>query len=367
MVLSEPQIVWVPRRGSGSRPVPDVSFTERVVLEALVSQLGDELRPLQGALQLTSLRDPQEGDRAAFEKRPLEQPGDVVVIADVASFYEYVDHDVLEQDVVELTGDVELALALRESLRDLMGRDIGIPQGPRASDLIADLYLSGTDRVVQRAGLDLQRFNDDFLFAAADRSDAERQLVRLEASLRGRGLLLNHAKTRVVEKEQYQAWLTALDERLQGAALTVASMNFYGFDPDEFAEVDLGELSREAVELAFAEALDDKEPDPYSINHRLIERALPLLAAGESPAPLDRLAALALEWGAHARNLCALPARTRRDRTRNRDDRRRVRDAHDSAAPSLTLGPRLADRRACPFCRRDPRPRRRMATARAHG
>ena len=187
MVLSEPQIVWVPRRGSGSRPVPDVSFTERVVLEALVSQLGDELRPLQGALQLTSLRDPQEGDRAAFEKRPLEQPGDVVVIADVASFYEYVDHDVLEQDVVELTGDVELALALRESLRDLMGRDIGIPQGPRASDLIADLYLSGTDRVVQRAGLDLQRFNDDFLFAAADRSDAERQLVRLEASLRGRG------------------------------------------------------------------------------------------------------------------------------------------------------------------------------------
>ena len=107
----------------------------------------------------------------------------------------------------------------------------------------------------------------------------------------------------MVEKEQYQAWLTALDERLQGAALTVASMNFYGFDPDEFAEVDLGELSREAVELAFAEALDDKEPDPYSINHRLIERALPLLAAGESPAPLDRLAALALEWGAHARNL----------------------------------------------------------------
>ena len=303
MSLAEPEVVWVPRRGNGSRPVPDVSFRERVVLEALVGRLADLLAPYQAVLGLHPIDGAEAGERGQFENRPLQRPGDVVVIADVSSFYEYVDHDVLEQDVVELTGDVDLATALRQALREITGREVGIPQGPRSSDLLADLYLSGVDRLVRRGGLDLHRFNDDFLFAAKDRSEARQHLERLEAALRNRGLVLNHAKTRVVERALYEKWLAALDERLEGAALAVASIDFYGFDPVEFSEVELGDLSADAVEYALLGALDDREPDPYSINHRLIERALPLLAAAESTAPLDRLEEIVLDWGAHTRNL----------------------------------------------------------------
>jgi hypothetical protein len=302
-VLTQPEVVWVPRRGNGSRPVLDVSFNERVVLEALIGLLKEALRPYQAVLGLRTLEEPDEDARDRFEQLPLGHAGEVVVMADVASFFEYVDHNILERDIVELAADVDLATAIREALLEVTGREVGIPQGPRSSDFLADLYLNATDRAAWRAGLDVHRFNDDYVFAAADHSDAQQKLVVLETALRDRGLILNHAKTRIVPRSTYQAWLKSLSTRLKSAALEVADPAFYGFDPDEFSHVELGDLSRDAVELAFFEALHDEEPDPYSVNHRVVDAAFALLAAAHSTSPLEWLDKLALDWGAHARNL----------------------------------------------------------------
>ena len=301
VVFIAPEVVWVPRRDAGSRPVPDVPFFQKALLEGLTELLKGALAPYQGVLCMRSLDEQAENERGQFERAPLEDAGDVIVMADIASFYEYVDHGVLEQDVVELAGDVELAAALRRVLGEIAQREVSLPQGPRASDLLADMYLSAVDRSAARAGLHLHRLNDDFVFAAESRADAAKKLVALEDALRGRGLTLNHAKTRVVTRSLYESWLVALDERLKGAAVVVARMSFYGFDPVQFSQVEVGDDDPAVFEEAFVTALEDQEPDPYSVNHRLIERTLPVLAAAENTTPLEVLETLAREWGAHAR------------------------------------------------------------------
>jgi RNA-directed DNA polymerase len=228
--------VWVPRRDHGSRPVADVPFLERALLECLTELLRSTVAPYREELCLGSLGAPAEGERGEFELAPLGDPGDVIVVTDISSFYEYVDHGLLEREILELTGDVDLSVAIRQALGEITQRDIGIPQGPRSSDVLADLYLSAVDRVGARAGLKLHRFNDDFAFAARSDSEAERKLVELENALRGRALTLNHSKTRVVSRDVYESWLEALDERLRGAAVAVASTGFYGLTPSNFRQ-----------------------------------------------------------------------------------------------------------------------------------
>jgi hypothetical protein len=301
ILFRPPEIVWVPRRDAGGRPVPDVAFAERVILEALTEALKDALAPYRGALSMRSMDEQVGSERSQFERAPLEDDGAVVVITDISSFYEYVDHALLEQDVVELAGDVDLATALRDALGEVTQREIGLPQGPRASDLLADLYLSAIDRSMARAGFRLHRLNDDFAFAATSRGDAASKLIALEDALRARGLTLNHAKTRVVDRATYEGWLQALDERLEGAAVAVAQPSFYGFDPVQFSQVEVGDDDPEVFEEAFVGALKDEEPDPYSVNHRLIERTLPVLAAAESTTPLELIETLIRDWEAHSR------------------------------------------------------------------
>lgn len=99
------------------------------------------------------------------------------MLADVANFYETIDHEKLNQDVVELTGDVLLAEAIQENLLSITGRAFGIPQGPRSSDALADLYLAGVDRELARSAIPFWRFNDDYLLTAQDAREPEALLL----------------------------------------------------------------------------------------------------------------------------------------------------------------------------------------------
>jgi len=248
------------------------------------------------------LGDPDEGDRQRVEWAPIEAGAEYVAITDVAAFYEYVDHSRLTQDIVELTGDVELASAIQDQLSEVMGREFGLPQGPRSSDILADLYLSAVDRALTRAGIQMWRFNDDFVLAASSERHAQLLIQRLDHALRPRGLALNNAKNRVTGGSTYRGWVETLKTRLSEAAIAEATVGGYSFfDPEAFSDIELGDLPVDAVEQMLTATLDSDEPDPYNVNDRLLPQALQILAKARSTVPLERLDDLVSDWPSHAR------------------------------------------------------------------
>ncbi len=202
-----------------------------------------------------------------------------------------------------LTGDAELAGAIKGALSELMGRRFGLPQGPPGSDIFASLYLSRVDRVLMRAGVRATRFNDDYLFKADSAAGGRRDVAALERALRDLGLILNHEKTQVMTAEQYEEGLSAYQELLQAAAIeTVELPAGYTFDPDEFEGISLESADEEVIVAAFERAIDDAE-HPFPARQRMIDTALPYLAGFQNLKPLQRLDVLVETWPAHIRNV----------------------------------------------------------------
>lgn len=302
--LQPADIVFAHRYSSGTRPVSDLSIEARLVVEALAKRLVDRLATDADLLGLAPHIAPAQGQKMHFERWPLEAPRPAyVAMADVASFYEYVDHDLLANEIVELTGDPRLAEAINSTLSDLLRRRFGLPQGPQGSDVFATVYLSRVDRLLLRAGVAVERFNDDYLLKAESVARARRDLAALERSLRDLGLILNHEKTQVLTADQYEDGLSAYQELLEAAAIdTVELPPGYTFDPEAFEDISLENADEETIEAAFERALDDEE-HPFPARQRMIDTALPYLAAFENLKPLERIDVLVETWPAHIRNV----------------------------------------------------------------
>ena len=275
-----------------------------MVIEALAKLLADRLAADSDLLGLSGHLAPEQGQKIDFERWPLEEPRPAYIgMADVASFYEYIDHDVLANEIVELTGDSRLAVAVKEVMSEIVGRSFGVPQGPRGSDIFASVYLSRVDRLMLRAGVIMRRFNDDYVIKAESIAQVRRELATLERSLRDLGLILNHEKTQVLSAEQYEKGLSAYQKLLEEAAIeTVELPPGYTFDPDAFADISLDIADEEIIEAAFDRALDDRE-HPFAARQRMIDTALPYLAAFQNLTPLTRMDASSSRGPRHVRNV----------------------------------------------------------------
>lgn len=105
---------------------------------------------------------PRGEDRRKVQETLAAKDSAYVLMTDVASFYEYVDHDVLADELLELTGDESGVSALSGLLGELMRSRRGLPQGPLSVGDLADVYLSAVDRRLVRDDFELYRFTDDY-------------------------------------------------------------------------------------------------------------------------------------------------------------------------------------------------------------
>lgn len=132
----------------------------------------------------------------------------VVVEADIASFFDNVDHDPLLDAVAERVVDRKILKAIRALLaagvfvgEQLLSTDTGTPQGGVISPLLANVYLHRLDRVweTRHRGLGrLIRYADDLVIVCRYESQAERALVVLREELDRLHLAVAPAKTRIV-------------------------------------------------------------------------------------------------------------------------------------------------------------------------
>ena len=205
--------VPVPKRTFTTRSAAVCTLRDRVVFEALVTLAQPRIAShlVSAEVLLWPRADETLPMWNEFERAPLSRGGGYVVSADVAGFYESIDHNRLKLSLADAGIQSELRSAITAMLNDLMTADRGLPQGVQASDPLATLYLSPVDSALQRAGITFWRHGDDFRLWAPTYPKALAAIFELEQALRGRGLLLNSGKLHIERLSKYTAALNDVD------------------------------------------------------------------------------------------------------------------------------------------------------------
>lgn len=188
--------------GRGARPLSLLGLKERLIYRGAVSLIERDV----------GLPDRSRETHEAFLRAPLgSEDCRYVLKADVASYYQFVDHERLVDEVVAQVGD-DLAVGLAvELLREATGRRFGLPQLSSASDTLAEIYIEPIRRVVAREGFPVWRFADDLRVSCRSYEEALAALEITDHAARELGLILNEMKTSTPGRRTYEMSLTAQD------------------------------------------------------------------------------------------------------------------------------------------------------------
>lgn len=332
-VTQPADVVFADKGWRGTRPLNVMALEHRVLYRALV----DALTP---ALPEHLRERPQYDD---FQQAPLAVSETTHISkTDIASYYVYVDHDLLADELIAQTGDELVIDALRELLEIVMGRRVGLPQVHQSSRLLGDAYIDPVRRRLRRSGIEVFTYSDDFRIASRSLGLARSALAACEAEVRTLGLVLNEKKTYTYTRSHYQESLGAFTRAEQGlfdeGQLTPAEQFFFREDysdddddndddepttpdspltlgatpiggPIDDAEVTEDDApasapdSDDAQRAAAAQkawriwALEDESEEAQSglkaaVTQSLLGQALPVLGATQSDDPLTALPAL---------------------------------------------------------------------------
>ncbi|MEX0153478.1 reverse transcriptase domain-containing protein [Microbacterium sp. LMI1-1-1.1] len=316
-------VVFIEKNRPGRRPITEMSLSDRVLFRALVDLIAESLPP----------HIVKRTPNADFKKAPVLVPGTRYVSkSDVASYYEYVDHNRLAVELEGQTGEATAVAALIELLGAVMGRRVGLPQVHQSSDILGDTYIDPARRRLRRAGYHVTTYADDFRIASATLADARAALEACAREVRTLGLTLNESKTFTYTSVNYLFSLDAfakaekeLFEDVDGSSedLSLLFLSDYSDEAAGSAEdvvrtlaasVAQPVLEDDVLEAIKTDVTSDVAPEQVraaerawelwleedgseervsttaaAISETLLERALPILGRAGNRTPLDRL------------------------------------------------------------------------------
>lgn len=288
---------------NGIRPVPVVGLPERVIYRAITNYLLRDISPPARSMQ--DYRAFVLGPvLAAIPENlfPIESEDDFefqyIAEADVAAFYQYVDHAILREELYLQTSEVEATKILMEILGEIAGGDFGIPQLLDPSDQLSEIYIRILERDIVRQGLKVWRYNDDIRILARTYHDALNCLERVSDSARRLGLVLNDHKTFISKLLTYAGKYFKSDSTDDDDA----QIDPRTMDPEtgDYPELNEDELLEEAKSVL--SRIDGPQEDAKSIELRnisaievrQIRSALRTLTKNLDPSGIDHIISLFL-------------------------------------------------------------------------
>jgi hypothetical protein len=252
------EIVWVPKARVRYRPVSSLPIADRILYRALALDIQNEADE--------ELSVPAKTD---FERAMLDEaPDPYFARADVASYYNYIDHPLVHERVIEEAARADTADAVVAVLTAFLGRAFGIPQNIGASEVLGELVLMPVVDRLARAGISAYRRNDDFYLPSASWDDAIGAIEQLQAELYALGLTLNEEKTRIWKRDTLEQNIGRVARRLREVLAEhqldeadIEGVDEYtgeGKEPDEDEEEEReGGVSREDLIAAAEELLEE--------------------------------------------------------------------------------------------------------------
>jgi len=269
-----PEVLLASKAVRGNRPFAVLDVTQRVLYNGLTSALQKDLPPLHRGGELFE----------EFKLAPLNHSSKgYVVMTDVAACYQYIDHELLESELLAQTSETEITECIISFLGALSQRSCGLPQGRLGSHILAEVVLDIAERKLLRDGAAVWRYSDDFRIHAENQSEAQRSLELLEHQLRKMGLVLSEEKTSVRTHAEYESWAHAASKQIESVGeeveldLTVLDQYENEYPPDD---VDVSVEQATRLLSYWVDGIRDKKsqfgPDTV-INRRLFKYALWIL------------------------------------------------------------------------------------------
>lgn len=200
VMTHQPEVVFAAKPSRGLRPVPVLSLLHRVVYRGVVGLLEPQL-PQQSRVRMSF---------DEFQLAPLDQSdASFVLVTDITNFYEYIDHQLLQDELVARTAEGTIARFIRTFLGELAGRSFGIPQTYGSSHVLSDIILEVPENRLLRSGYEVWRFGDDFRVGAETWSSISSVYEQLDYEVRQLGLSLSDAKSYRFPRARYMERLEA--------------------------------------------------------------------------------------------------------------------------------------------------------------
>jgi len=175
--------VEIPKPNGGTRLLGIPTVVDRWIQQMLLQVLQPIFDPTfsQHSYGFRPNRSAHEAVRAA--QRYVQAGQNWVVDMDITQFFDHVNHDILmhrigqlirDKRVLRLIGAYLRAGVMVEGLR--VRTEEGTPQGGPLSPLLANIYLDGLDRELERRGLAFCRYADDCNIYVGSQRAAQRVL-----------------------------------------------------------------------------------------------------------------------------------------------------------------------------------------------
>jgi RNA-directed DNA polymerase len=201
---------WIPKPGTKQqRPLGIPAVRDRVVQGALRNVL-EPIFERKFVEHSYGFR-PKRSCKGALRRvdNLLRQGYTWVVDADIASYFDTIDHSILMDEVRNEVADGRvLALIetfLQQSVMDGLKTwtpEEGTPQGAVISPLLANIHLHPVDIALKRAGFEMVRYADDLVILCRSEAEAQEALKLLAEEMTRRRLKLHPEKTQLVDATQ---------------------------------------------------------------------------------------------------------------------------------------------------------------------
>ena len=219
-----PERIYLPKPSGLHRPISLLHIEDQIVLQAFANLAAKKTQKKRNSVQLKIVFSNilQESDSIfffrqwqitynAFQKRIKKLYGSGmrwVADFDLAAFYETISHELLLKTLYPRTSNSDIdwiALCLRTWSSDRLAsrHGHGLPQGPLASDFLAECFLLPIDlEFEENSGY--VRYVDDVRFLGKTESDVRKDVIQLERHCRERGLIPQAGKFAIKKAEDVQ-------------------------------------------------------------------------------------------------------------------------------------------------------------------
>ncbi len=212
--------MYLPKASGLLRPLALLELDDQIVLQAIANQVAKQMfkrrRAVENRLVFSACQHPNPGSifflqdwRRTYHDfklrlaRHLASGTHWIAHFDLAAFYETISHRALQRIVSPSGGSNETWEMIRKWLcvwtSETKGIpvDHGIPQGPIASDFLAEIFLLPLDEAMDKAGIPYIRYADDIRVLAKTEDEARRAAVFLEMECRRWSLIPQGSKFKV--------------------------------------------------------------------------------------------------------------------------------------------------------------------------
>lgn len=206
--------VEIPKPNGGFRPLGIPTVRDRVVQQAALNILGPifEDKFLDCSYGFRNGRNTHQAIAKVEQYR--SEGCEWVVEADIESFFDAVDHELLIDQVAEEISDGSVLRLVRSWLEagafkgmKLIETKVGTPQGGVISPLLANVYLHPFDVQMIALGFKLVRYADDFVVMCESEEEADRAIEAIKQILSELKLNVNAYKTGIVQLSKTEGFV----------------------------------------------------------------------------------------------------------------------------------------------------------------